>query len=83
MMLRLDENINTEKPMTITPDLHVGLPFLEGLCADLRNSIAIPENKPARLRCLLAWQTALRTALTIVGGVTSAALALLEFSPSL
>lgn len=69
--------------MTITPDLHVGLPFLEGLCADLRRSLAVEEVSVPKFRPLRNWRESLRISLTIAGGIASAALALLEFSSSL
>ncbi|TWT57576.1 hypothetical protein KOR42_09380 [Thalassoglobus neptunius] len=75
--------------MTISPDLHVGLPFLEGLCNDLRG-------KPSRVRRRVPKRPAITqsepasylmqtiaTSLTIASGVASALFAMVEIRSSL
>lgn len=75
--------------MIITLDNHVGLPFLEGLCADLqmqiaqRQALASARKNRDRNVTFAGWQRAASKAATVVCAVTGALIALLELHPSL
>ncbi len=75
--------------MIIAVDRHVGLPFLEGLCADLQDQIQLRSigNKLEKIQpfsvAIPRWQRIASRAATVACGVAGALIALLELGSTL
>jgi hypothetical protein len=75
--------------MIIAVDHHVGLPFLEGLCADLQDQIQLRaigrkiEKMPSISVTIPRWQRIASRGATLACGVAGALIALLELGSTL
>ncbi len=75
--------------MIIAVDHHVGLPFLEGLCADLQDQIQLRsvgskiEKMPTLSVAIPRWQRIASSAATVACGVAGTLIALLELGSTL